>query len=402
MPRTISYLLHAIALMLLLLTLLPLNVTATELEEEDDPVAESATVSIAAEESAPLPELEQLARQKKPQSVPIELLGAKILPGKRQQLAWSVTLNSIKFNVPVIVAHGKFKGPVVGITAALHGDELNGIEIARQVLKGIDLEQLAGTLIAVPIVNLEGFLKQSRYIADRRDLNRYFPGNPEGVMPARYADGLFQQVILKCNSLIDLHTGSYYRTNLPQLRADLGNDSVAEMVEQFGSLTVLHSPGVAGMLRNAATDAGIPAVTMEVGGPLALNLDEVSFGVRAINQFLGALGMIEAPDYQAKEQPVFYQSSWLMAEFDGILLSEVKLGDRVRRGQQLAMIVNPITNTENPVIAPYDGTVLGMAENQFVSPGYLIYRIGNEKTEQEAREKAKKEAAEKPAAASSS
>lgn len=384
--------------MLLLLSLCPLNAFATELEEEDDPAVEPSVVPAVAEQTESLPTLVQIAEQQQPQSEPIEVLGEEVQPGQRRQLAWTVTLNSIKFNIPVIVAHGKFKGPVVGITAALHGDELNGIEIARQVLNEIDLEQLSGTLIAVPIVNLEGFLKQSRYIADRRDLNRYFPGNPQGVMPARYADGLFQQIILKCDRLIDLHTGSYYRTNLPQLRADLGNDAVAEMVEKFGSLTVLHSSGVDGMLRNAATAAGVPAVTMEVGGPLALNLGEVSFGVRAINQFLGALKMIEPPDLRTKEQPIFYQSSWLMAEFDGILLSEVNLGERVVQGQQLARIVNPIANTENPIIAPYAGTVLGMAENQFVSPGYLIFRIGIEKTEQEVREEAKEEVAEQSAA----
>ena len=137
---------------------------------------------------------------------------------------------------------------------------------------------------------------------------------------------------------------------------------------------------------------------MEVGGPLSLNLDDVFFGVHAVKQFLGSLGMIDPPDRLTKEQPVFYKSSWLMAEFNGILLSEVKLGDRVKQGQQLAEIVNPITNEENPVLAPYGGTILGMAENQFVSPGYLIYRIGVKKTEQEVREEAKEAAATKPEA----
>jgi len=391
---------HLACRLLFVLTLLcfvcPEGALATELDEEE---SLEVTVSEEKQPEEPLSELEDLARKHQPQSEPFELLGQQVGPGQRRELSWPVTSSSIKFNVPVIVAHGKYQGPIVGITAALHGDELNGIEIARQVLSGIDPEKLAGTLVVVPIVNVEGFLKQSRYIADRRDLNRYFPGDPKGVMPARYADGLFQQIVLKCNSLIDLHTGSYYRTNLPQLRADLGNDSVAEMVEQFGNLTVLHSPGNSGMLRVAATAAGVPAVTMEVGGPLALSLEDVSFGVRSVNYFLGALGMIEAPDLLVAEQPVFYRSQWMMAEADGILLTKVKLGEQIVEGQQLAIIVNPMTDAEHVVLAPYAGTVLGKAENQFVSPGYLIFRIGFKKSEQEvragAKQKKKAKAAEK-------
>jgi len=387
-------------LIVLLLILIPLNTFATESDEEDETGTLSTEIVTEHEPEAPLPVLEKIAKKRKEQTELFELLGVKVKPGHQAKLSWFVTLSSINFNIPVIVVHGKYQGPVVGITAALHGDELNGIEIVRQVLKGIDPKNLSGTIVAVPIVNLEGFLKQSRYIADRRDLNRYFPGNPQGVMPSRYADGLFQKVILQCDTLIDLHTGSYYRTNLPQLRADLSNDTVAEMVERFGSITVLNSPGSAGMLRSAATAAGIPAVTLEVGGPLTLNLDDVFLGVHAVKQFLGALGMIKAPDRLAKEQPIFYKSNWVMAEFDGIFLSEVKLGKKVKYGEQIARIVNPINNAENPILAPFSGTILGMAENQFVSPGYLIFRIGVKKTEEEAIEEAKEEAQKSKSAGS--
>ena len=375
---------------LLILLLIPFNAFATESDDEDEEGIVSAEIATKHKPETPL--LEELAKQHKEQTESFEMLGVKIKPGHQAQLSWVVTSSSIHFNVPVIVVHGKYQGPVVGITAALHGDELNGIEIVRQVLKGIDPKKLAGTIVAVPIVNMEGFLKQSRYIADRRDLNRYFPGNPKGVMAARYADGLFQKIILKCDRLIDLHTGSYYRTNLPQLRADLSDDAVTKMVERFGSMTVLNSVGSPDMLRNAATAAGIPAVTLEVGGPLTLNLDDIFFGVHAVKQFLGAMGMIDAPDRLTESQPKFYQSHWLMAEFDGIFLSEVKLGAKIEYGEQLAQIVNPITNEENPVLATFSGTILGMAENQFVSPGYLLFRIGVKKTEEEVIEKAKKDA----------
>ena len=295
-------------LIILLLILIPFNTFATESADEDEAGILSTEVAVKQKPVEPL--LEELAKQHKEQIEPLELLGVKIKPGHRGQLSWLETLSSINFDIPVVVVHGKYQGPVVGITAALHGDELNGIEIIRQVLKELDPKKLAGTIIAVPIVNLEGFLKHSRYIADRRDLNRYFPGNPKGVMAARYADDLFQKIILKCDRLIDLHTGSYYRTNLPQLRADLNNDIVAEMAERFGSMTVLNSVGTPKMLRNAATAAGIPAVTLEVGGPLTLNLDDIFLGVHAVKQYLGAMGMIDVPKRLAELQPKFYQSYW--------------------------------------------------------------------------------------------
>ena len=147
--------------------------------------------------SAEAPPLEELAKQRKEQTEPLELLKGKIKPGHQAQLFWFVTLSSINFNIPVVVVHGNYQGPVIGITAALHGDEPNGIEMVRQVLKEINPKKIAGTMIAVPIVNLKGFLKHSRYISDRRDLNRYFPGNPKEVMATRYADDLFQKIILK-------------------------------------------------------------------------------------------------------------------------------------------------------------------------------------------------------------
>lgn len=363
---------------------------ATELIDEEELSKADKVQSVKKPEALkPIIPLGERTEEKIPQEAFFDILGASVAPGTITQLSWPVELNSIKFNIPVIVAHGGFEGPIVGITAALHGDELNGIEIARQVLHGLNPEKLSGTMIAVPIVNIEGFVKQSRYMADRRDLNRYFPGDPGGVTPARFAHELFHKVILKCDALIDLHTGSYYRTNLPQLRADLTVDSVAEMITKFGGLTVLHSPGTDGMLRNAATAEGIPTVTMEVGGPLALNLADVSFGVKAVNTFLGEIGMIKRSGILAAPQPVFYESQWLMSDTSGILLADAELGANVKRGDQIARIVNPITNAEQVVKSPFTGKILGKAQNQFVSAGYIIFRIGREKTETEVIEEAK-------------
>lgn len=327
---------------------------------------------------------------KVPQRKAFELLDKTVRPGTFTQLNWPVELSSLKFDLPVIVVHGAYQGPVIGVIAALHGDELNGIEIARQVMHDLDPKELAGTLIAVPIVNIEGFVQKSRYMADRRDLNRYFPGDPKGITPARYAHDLFQQIILKCEALIDIHTGSYFRTNLPQLRADMSNDAVADMVAQFGALTVVHSVGAHGTLRGAATEAGIPAVTMEVGGPLALVPRDVSFGVQAVRTFLGEVGMIPRAWVGTQPLPFYCESFFLIAEQSGILLADVELGDEIKKDQQIAMIVNPVTNLEYTVKAPYDAIILGKAENQFVSAGYVIFRFGIETSVEEIVAKAKK------------
>lgn len=385
-PNIISKIL-ALFLLSLFLVPIPTSLFATELADEGKRPPATQTKK----EIQPVVSLQEQVDTKAQQETPFLISNESIAPGSLKQINWPVTLSGIQVNIPIIVAHGKYKGPVICLTAALHGDELNGIEISRQVMYGVNMEQLAGTLVAVPIVNIDGFLKQSRYIADRRDLNRYFPGDPKGVTPARYAYALFQNVILKCDALIDLHTGSYYRLNLPQLRADMTNDAVVEMVEKFRGLTVLHSPGVDGMLRNAASAAGIPAVTMEVGGPLSVDPEDIAFGVKAINTFLADLGMIRRVRLFGNPQPVFYQSQWLLADFSGILLVDVKLGDNVKEGQNLATIVNPMTNEEQSIIAPFIGTILGMAQNQFVNPGYMIFRIGIRKTEEELRQEAQKE-----------
>src|SRR5690606_26571446 len=184
-------------------------------------------------------------------------------------LQWSPGqyISSLDTPVPVLVAHGARPGPTLCLTAAIHGDEINGIEIVRRVLHQIEPDDLSGTVIGVPIVNLDGFRRASRHLSDRRALTSYSPGNPTGSYATRIAHSLFQQVILKCDYLLDLHTASFYRTNLPQLRGDLKNKPVLEFSRHFGGMSVLHSNGAEGTLRRAAADAGIPALTLEAGGP---------------------------------------------------------------------------------------------------------------------------------------
>ncbi|MDX1802436.1 MAG: succinylglutamate desuccinylase/aspartoacylase family protein [Alcanivorax sp.] len=320
------------------------------------------------------------------------LLGETVQPGSFATLHWTPdqSFASIATPVPVLVAHGQKPGPKLCLTAAVHGDELNGIEMVRRLMYELEPEQLAGTVIGVPIVNLDGFRNGSRYLSDRRDLNRYFPGNNDGSAASRVAYSLFTNIIQHCDYLVDLHTGSQKRINLPQLRADLENPDVVAFAKHFGGMTVLHSPGVSGMLRDASVNDGIIAVTMEAGGPNRLEEEAVRYGVQAIETLLENLHMRKASHFWGAPQPVFYESKWVRAAQGGILLSEVKLNDKVKKGQILGTVTDPISNTGSAIIAPYDGRVLGMAANQVVHAGFATYRIGEEKSTEEVEAQAEK------------
>jgi predicted deacylase len=316
---------------------------------------------------------------------PIRLLGGEVEAGKRATLGWHANneVAGLQVDTPVLVAHGVSPGPVLCLTSAIHGDELNGIEIVRRVYHSIDPETLSGTLIGVPLVNLVGFQRASRYLPDRRDLNRFFPGNPRGSLASRVAYSFFEAVIRHCDYLVDLHTGSFHRTNLPQLRADLSNPRILAMTKGFGAIAVLHSNDRDRSLRSAATRAGIAAVTIEAGEPMRLQPEEVEQGVRAIESLMDSLGMIARFHLWVDPQPVFYESIWVRTSGSGILLGAVELGDRVEVGQTLGAVVDPVTNARDVLKSPVRGKVLGMALNQIVMPGFAAFRVGIESREQD-------------------
>jgi predicted deacylase len=308
------------------------------------------------------------------------LFGTEVAAGTATQLAWSPghTFEGLAQPTPVLVVRGAKSGPTLCLTAAVHGDELNGIEIVRRVMFDLDADKLEGTVLGVPIVNVQAFTRTSRYLPDRRDLNRFFPGTPTGSAASRIAYSFFTEIISRCTALVDLHTGSFHRTNLPQLRADLENPEVVRMTRGFGATVVLHSMGTPGTLRRAATDAGIPAVTLEAGGPSRLQEDEVEHGVKGVQTLLAELEMYKKRARWRSKEPVYYTSQWVRADHGGFLLSNVKLGRLVEEGEVLGVITDPITNQAKTVIAPVGGRILGMALNQVVMPGFAAYRIGTE------------------------
>jgi predicted deacylase len=260
----------------------------------------------------------------------------------------------------------------------VHGDELNGIEMIRRVMQDLDPARVKGAVIGVPIVNLQGFRRGSRYLPDRRDLNRYFPGNSSGSAASRIAWSLFENIVRHCDGLVDIHTGSLNRTNLPQLRADLRNAKVREFANGFGGIVVLHSPGATGTLRRAATDMGIPAVTLEAGEPGRLQSAQVREGTAGIVRLLDALKIVNRVNLLSEPRPVYYRSTWVRADSGGILFSLVRLGQLVGAGDILGTVTDPISNEQNLIYSPVRGRVIGMALNQMVMPGFATFNLGIE------------------------
>jgi len=306
------------------------------------------------------------------------ILGSEVEAGTSTRLSWSPggSISGLSQPTPVLVINGAKPGPTLCLTGAIHGDELNGIEIIRRVIYDINPQSLAGKIIGVPIVNLQGFQRTSRYLPDRRDLNRYFPGSATGSMASRIADSLFTNVISHCSYLIDIHTGSQLRNNLLQLRANMGNPEVAAFAQQFDDISVVNSPGGIGMLRTAATAYGIPTVTLEAGESLRIQKDQIKSGVKSINGLLDQLGMYSNLFVWGEPEPVYYQSRWVRARTGGILFSEVQLGEQVSTGDTLGIIIDPITNESTDVVADSDGRIIGIAVDQVVMPGFAAYHIG--------------------------
>ena len=329
---------------------------------------------------------------------PFPILDAEVLPGSRARLEWKASQSFAGSEVvsPVTVVHGTRPGPVLCLTAAIHGDELNGVEIVRQVSNRLQPDTLAGTVVGVPIVNLFGFSRNSRYLPDRRDLNRFFPGSRFGSVASRIAHSFFDSVARRCDMLVDFHTGSFDRSNLPQVRADLRLPGVLEFTRAFGATPVLHSDGSRGMLRVAATAADIPAVTFEVGAPARLQPDQIAHGVAAIDSLLHNLGMQESGATDSEPQAIFYDSEWVRADAGGLLISDVELGDRIVNGQRLGRVIDPINNIERDIVSPVSGQVLGMALNQVVLPGFAAYHLGVQTSEAHAVEEAASGAADAP------
>ncbi len=280
-------------------------------------------------------------------------------------------------NSPVFVARGRGPGPTLCLTAGIHGDELNGVEVARRAFSLTDATRLDGTLIAVPAINAEGVRTGGRYLTDRRDLNRAFPGREGGSIASLIAWAMTSYILPHCDFVVDLHTGSDQRANVPQVRADLDNEAVRGLAMHFGRGIVVGGAGPDGSWRKAAVDAGVPAIIYEAGEPLRFQPEEIGHGVEGVFNVMAYLGMIDAPRRAIPADQVYTRSSWLRAgtEQNGFFFPLAKLGDRVEEGDLLGRIVDPLTDVEHEIRASMAGTLIGMAVSRPVLAGYGLFHL---------------------------
>lgn len=305
--------------------------------------------------------------------------GEEIKPGQRANINLPVAdlYTSTSLSMPVRVVCGRKQGPVLFVSAAIHGDELNGVEIIRRLLRLKILRSVRGTLVAVPIVNVHGFLNQSRYLPDRRDLNRSFPGSAKGSIAARLANTFFTEIVSKADFGIDLHTGAINRSNLPQIRGNLDDKKTLELANSFGVPVIINANIRDNSLRSCVVDSGVPVLIYEAGE--ALRFDEISIraGLRGILNVMRLIGMLP-PKRAAKRKvtPVLARStSWVRAPASGIFNTSVALGSSVSEGQRIGAINDPLGDTTESMLAPFDGIVIGRSNLPLAHEGDALFNI---------------------------
>ncbi|MDH3342707.1 MAG: succinylglutamate desuccinylase/aspartoacylase family protein [Gammaproteobacteria bacterium] len=311
---------------------------------------------------------------------PLTINGVTIKPGTRTTLDLPAgkLYTHTPVNIPVHVIMGKKAGPRLFISAAIHGDEINGVEIIRRLLRLPALNKLSGTVIALPIINVHGFINHSRYLPDRRDLNRSFPGSDKGSLAGRIANIFMQEIVSKSTHGIDIHTAAIHRDNLPQIRANLDDEETEKLARAFNVPVIISSNLRDGSLREAAAEYGIPMLLYEAGE--ALRFDEISIraGVQGILNVMCELEMLPASRSKKKKisNPIVARSSsWVRSPESGILRAMVPLGSRVKTNTLLGIVADPFGETETEITSPCNGIIIGRTNLPLINEGDALYHI---------------------------
>lgn len=305
--------------------------------------------------------------------------GSLIAPGTRETV--DIPVSTLSDHTPVTlsahVIHGRRPGPVMFVSAAIHGDEVIGVEIVRRLLKAEGLDDIAGTLLAVPIVNSFGFLNHSRYLPDRRDLNRVFPGLSEGSMASRLAHIFMREVVARADVGIDLHSAAIHRTNLPQIRLTPGNERLAELGRIFGAPVMMHSKLRDGSLRYAAEEEGVDVLLYEAGEGLRFDELGARAGVAGILRVMHHLGMIgpEALPEPGAAPVLCSESHWYRAPVGGVFRGYLTIGDTVDGGTVLGAVSDPFGEVEVEVTASQPGIIIGRTNMPVVYEGDALFHI---------------------------
>ncbi len=311
---------------------------------------------------------------------PIEIAGESVSPGERRriQVPLGKRVSGNEIFLPVEVVYGRKPGPRLFVCAAIHGDEIAGVEIIRRVLAQKGLRRLRGALIAVPIVNVYGFVGLTRYLPDRRDLNRSFPGSPSGSLASRLAHVFLSEIVDKATHGIDLHTAAVHRSNLPQVRACLDDPETERLARAFGVPVVINANLRDGSLRQAVLERKIPMLLYEAGEALRFDEASIQAGARGVQRVMRALDMLPPTKSKIEGRPFIARSShWIRATGTGILRARVALGAAVKEGERLGIIADPLGAEDVPVLAKADGVVIGRTELPLVNEGDALFHVAD-------------------------
>ena len=304
--------------------------------------------------------------------------GDRIAPGESRdvKLAVSESYSGMTLRIPIHIRRAVEPGPTVFVTAALHGDEINGTGAIRQLAQDDSLTLLKGAIVLVPVLNLLAFDRHSRYLPDRRDLNRSFPGSPDGSLASRMACTIFEEIVSRCDYGIDLHTASVRRTNYPNIRGDLSDPVVKRLSAAFGAEIILDGKGPPGAFRREATAAGCPTIVLEGGEVWKVEPGIVETTVRGVKNVLCNLEMLDdeprSPEYQIEVT----KTKWIRAERGGFLQFHIRPGEIIEEGQPLATNTTLLGHEKSALIAPFDSVVIGMTTLPAVSPGEPVCNLG--------------------------
>ena len=304
--------------------------------------------------------------------------GETIEPGESRdvELAVGESYSGTTVHIPLHIQRARQPGPTVFVTAALHGDEINGTGAVRTLIQDETFRLTRGTVILVPVLNLLSFDRHSRYLPDRRDLNRSFPGSKSGSLAGRLARTIFDEIVSRCDYGIDLHTAAVRRTNYPNTRGDLTDPEVRRLAESFGSEIIINAKGLRGTMRREACRAGCPTIIIEAGEVWKVEPGIVESTTRGIRNVLCELDMLEGKLQRPAFQVVVSRSKWIRAEYGGFLQFHITPGDIVEKNQPLATNTTLLGHDRNVLLAPFDAVVVGMTTLPAIGPGEPLCNLG--------------------------
>lgn len=310
---------------------------------------------------------------------PVDQWGNEAIPpGSSRDIMLDVSesYSGMTVQIPIHIRRGSEEGPAVFVTAALHGDEINGTGAIRQLIQDEKFSPIRGSVVLVPVLNMLGFDRHSRYLPDRRDLNRSFPGSATGSLASRLANRIFDQIISRCDYGIDLHTAAVRRTNYPNVRADLSDPKVKQLARAFGCEITLNTKGPRGSLRREACLAGCPTIVMEGGEVWKVEPGIVESAARGVNNVLRSLDMLKGAPQAPEFQLAIKKSKWIRAENGGFLQFHIKPGDILEKGQPLATNRTLLGHEQNMLCSPFNAVVIGMTTLPAISPGEPVGNLG--------------------------